>query len=81
MRHTYKIQTEYEHIVADYAGISLQAVRQLNLLDYMILRKDAVINLLSRTESGIEYLNEAWAHEQTAPDREALRKEFGTLEV
>lgn len=33
--------------------------------------------MLSRTEAGTEYLNNAWRMEQTEPDRAALRKKLG----
>lgn len=33
--------------------------------------------MLSRTEAGQEYLDNAWRMEQTEPDRKKLRKKFG----
>lgn len=74
VRHTYPIYTTVPHMVADYAGLSIPAVYALDLIDYLILRRDAYISLLSRTKSGQEYLENAWCREQTEPDREALRK-------
>lgn len=49
----------------------------MDVLDYLQLRRNAVIALLSKSEQGIEYLNDAWMREQTEPDRETLRRDFG----
>ena len=64
-------------MVADFANITLDAVERLDILEYLALRRDAVILALSRTSGGIEYLNRAWAHEQTEPDIATLRADFG----
>lgn len=63
-------------MVAEYAGISIPQVRQLDYVQYLIWRRDAYIYMLSRTESGQEYLDNAWRMEQTEPDRAALRKKL-----
>lgn len=55
----------------------IEAVPDLPLTDYLLLRRDAVISQLSGTESGVEYLNDAWAREQTDPDLDALWSIFG----
>lgn len=52
-------------------------VEELDYLDYLMIRRDAFISRMSETEKGVEYLNNAWRLEQTAPDREKLRKKFG----
>ena len=49
----------------------------MDYLVYLTLRRDAFIAWLSRTETGTEYLDNAWRMEQTEPDRKALRKNFG----
>lgn len=64
-------------MVAEYAGISLPEVRRLNYIQYLIWRRDAFIHMLSRTEAGQEYLDNAWRMEQTKADRPALRKKLG----
>ena len=51
-------------------------VRELDYLQYLIWRRDAFIHKLNQTESGQEYLNNAWRMEQTEPDRAALRKKL-----
>ena len=49
----------------------------MDYLDYLTFRRDAFIERMSKTDKGIEYLNNAWRLEQTAPDRDKLRKKFG----
>lgn len=63
-------------MVAEYAGISLLDVRELNYVQYLIWRRDAYIDMLSKTEAGQEYLDNAWRMEQTEPDRARLRKKL-----
>lgn len=53
----------------------------MDILDYLYLRREAVLDLLSRTEHGVEYLNDAWMREQTEPDREMLRRDFSVRRV
>lgn len=67
--------------MAEYAGLSLLEVRELDYIQYLIWRRDAFIHWLSQTSSGQEYLDEAWRLEQTVPDRAGLRKKLGRKEV
>lgn len=60
--------------MCDYARISLPEVDELGIVDYLLLRRDAYIQFLSRTETGQEYLDKAWRLSQTEPDRTGLRK-------
>lgn len=62
--------------MAEYTGLSFFEVGQLNYLQYLIWRRDAYIHMLSRTEAGQEYLDNAWRMEQTEPDRAALRQKL-----
>lgn len=62
--------------MAEYTGLNFFEVADLNYLQYLIWRRDAFINRLSRTEAGQKYLDNAWRMEQTAPDRAALRKKL-----
>ena len=66
--------------MAEYAGLNLLQVRELNYVQYLIWRRDAYIHMLSRTEAGQEYLDNAWRMEQTQPDRKALRRKLGKEE-
>ena len=63
--------------MAEYTGLNFLEVGRLNYLQYLIWRRDAYIHMLSRTEAGQDYLDNAWRMEQTTPDRAALRKKFG----
>ena len=63
--------------MADYTGLNFREIGQLNYLQYLVWRRDAWIHMLSRTEKGQEYLDEAWRLEQTKADRAALRARFG----
>jgi hypothetical protein len=51
-------------------------VYDLPLIEYLTYRRDAFIALLSKSESGREYLNNAWRCEQTEPERGKLREKF-----
>lgn len=63
--------------MAEYTGLNFFEVGRLNYLQYLIWRRDAFIYMLSRTEYGQEYLDNAWRMEQTKADRPALRKKLG----
>lgn len=56
-------------------------MQELNFLQYLVWRRDAYIHMLTRTEAGQEYLDNAWRMEQTKPDREALRAKLGRKEA
>lgn len=64
-------------MVSDYTGLNFLEVAELNYLQYLIWRRDAYIHMLSRTQAGQEYLDNAWRMEQTKPDRKKLREKFG----
>lgn len=66
--------------MAEYTGLSIPAVRELEYIQYLTWRRDAYIHMLSRTEAGQEYLDNAWRMEQTKPDRARLREQFGRKE-
>ena len=64
-------------MVAEYTGLNLLQVRELDYVQYLIWRRDAFIHKLSQTEAGQQYLDNAWRMEQTQPDRQRLRKKLG----
>lgn len=68
-------------MVAEYAGLSIPQVQQLDYIQYLTWRRDAFIYMLSRTDAGQEYLDNAWRMEQTRPDRAKLRRKIGKKEV
>ena len=63
--------------MSEYTGLHFFEVSQLDYLQYLVWRRDAYIYMLTRTEAGQEYLDNAWRMEQTEPDRSALRKKYG----
>lgn len=63
--------------MSEYTGLNFFEVANLNYLQYLVWRRDAYIHLMSRTEAGREYLDNAWRMEQTKADRAALRRAFG----
>lgn len=75
--HQYNITSWGLQLVAEYTGLNFHEVRALDYVQYLIWRRDAFIHRLNKSESGREYLDNAWRMEQTKPDREALRKKLG----
>ena len=73
----YTAETGNDKFTADYAGISIFEVQELDVFTYWQLLRDAVIYSCQQTEDGRDYLERCWAAEQTEPDRKALRRYFG----
>ena len=71
------ITTTWEHLVAQYTGLNILEVEELDYIAYLTYRRDAFIYTLNQTEKGREYLNNAYRLEQTKPNREKLREKFG----
>lgn len=69
--------TAEDKAVADYAGIAITAVGDLDMTDYYIYRHDAVVHNLQKTQAGREYLENCWILQQDKPDRKRLRERFG----
>lgn len=68
-------------MVAEYTGLNMREVEELDYIDYLLYRRDAFIHRMGQTEKGKEYLEKAYRFEQTKPDRKALRKKHGKKEV
>ena len=66
--------------MSDYSRLSFREIDSLDIVDFLVLRRDAYIDRLERTDKGTEYLKTAWRLQQTDIDREGLRKKFGTKE-
>ena len=64
-------------MVAEYTGLTILQVEDLDYIDYLTYRRDAFIHRLSQTQKGLEYLDNAYRIEQTEPDRKNLRNQFG----
>lgn len=75
--HDFEIESIGDKLVSDYGNMSFFDIQYLDIDDYMLLRRDAFIHLLSQTDEGNEYLENAWRLQQTEPDRKALREHFG----
>lgn len=57
--------------------MSITEVENLDLIEYLVYRRDATIYMLNQTEEGQEYLRNAWRIREVAPEREKLRKKLG----
>ena len=66
--------------MCNYTGFNMLEVNQLDLYDYLMYRRDAVIYEYSQSEKGLEYLENAKRLEIKEPDREQLREQFGKEE-
>lgn len=78
--HQYNAPTWYKHLVSIYTGLTFNEIKKLNYIEFLQYRRDAFINWLNQSEKGQEYLDNAWRMEQTEPDRDALRRDFGRRE-
>lgn len=76
--HRYDTPTWWKHLVAEYTGLNFLQIGELNYIEYLQYRRDAFISMLSKTDKGQEYLDNAWRLEQTEPDRAALHRRFKT---
>lgn len=63
-------------LLADYTLLNFNEIMELDCYTYKVLLKDAFIYKMSQSKEGQEYLENAWILQQSAPDREALRKTF-----
>ena len=72
----YKTNTLEEKLVAEYAGYNFDRIEELEVTEYWLLLRDAVVYNCQQTEEGRDYLEKCWLADQTEPDRNALRKYF-----
>ena len=61
-------------IVADYSGLSFAEIMELNVMDWYLLLREAMIYNLSQSEAGEAYLRDCWLYEQTDADISGLRQ-------
>lgn len=73
----YRCVSSDRKIVSDYTKLDFMQIDELEVFDYYGYLHDAVVWNCSRTEAGRDYLEEAYLHSQTEPDRENLRKITG----
>lgn len=72
----YEVNTIEEKIVSDYTGYNFDRIDELEVFEYWLLLRDAILYKYMQSEEGIKYLENCWRIEQTAPDREALREKM-----
>lgn len=72
----YEVNTIEEKIVSDYTGYNFDRVEEIEVFEYWLLLRDAVIHKYLQTEEGREYLENCWTIEQTKPDRQSLREKM-----
>lgn len=69
--------TAADKLVADYINAPIDKAQELDIMDYQLILREAVIYLNSGSEKGLEYLEDCYYFMQTEPDREGLRKIAG----
>ena len=65
-----------EKTVAEFTGYDFDRLNNLNVFEFWLLLRDAVVYNCQQTEEGRDYLEKCWVAEQTEPDRGSLRKYF-----
>lgn len=70
----YNNETWAYALVALYTGLDFLQIESLNYIRFLSWKRDAYIYQLEQTETGREYLHNAWRMTQTKPDRVALRR-------
>jgi len=73
----YEVNTIEEKIVSEYTGYNFDRIDELEVFEFWLLLRDAIIYRYMQTEEGRKYLDNCWRIEQTKPQREALRKKVG----
>ena len=76
MKIKYKVESLEKKRISEFLNISLLKVEELNFIDYYFFLREAFIYNCTQSEDGREYLRNAYRLEQTAPDREELRRNF-----
>lgn len=61
-------------IVSDYTSLNFNEVYDMDIFSYYGYLHDAVVWNCSKTNAGKDYLESAYNHSQTEPDRDKLNK-------
>ena len=72
----FELFTGGEKLVAEYANMSVPEVFELDIYDFRMLLRDAVIYNKMQTDKGRKWLKDAYRITQTVPDMDKLRKKF-----
>lgn len=70
----YKCNSSDMKIVSDYTRLSFFQIDELEIFDYYSYLHDAVVWNCNKTADGRDYLEKAYTHSASEPDRAALRK-------
>lgn len=73
-KNPYKIDTLSYKTVSDYSGLSFNEIDELGIFYGCLLLRDAIIYNCSKTDSGLNYLNDCYFYEQEDPDRPKLEE-------
>uniref|UniRef100_UPI00260E6188 hypothetical protein n=1 Tax=Clostridium sp. TaxID=1506 RepID=UPI00260E6188 len=65
----FEVNTLEEKIVCKYTGYNFDRLESMDVFEYWLLLRDAVIYNYMQSEQGNEYLDNCWRMEQTSPDR------------
>lgn len=72
----YEVNTIEEKIVSEYTGYNFDRIEDLEVFEYWLLLRDAIVHKYLQTQEGREYLEKCWILEQTKPDRQTLREKM-----
>lgn len=75
----YEVNTLEEKIICEYTGYDFDRLEDLEIFEYWLYLRDAVVYNRMQTPEGNEYLNKCWILQQTEPQRDELRKKFGKV--
>lgn len=70
------MNTIEEKTVCKYTGYDFDRLDSMEVFEYWLLLRDAVIYNYMQTSEGLEYLENCWRMEQTSPDRKKLREKM-----
>nr|DAE10139.1 MAG TPA: hypothetical protein [Siphoviridae sp. ctGuJ10] len=75
-RESYDVETIEYKLVSEYCGCNFNDVFNMGYFYFLYMLKEAFIYRMSQTDSGQEYLENAYRLQMTSPNKEKLRKKF-----
>lgn len=63
-------------MVSEYTGFNFILIEELEVFEFWLYLRDAVVYKYMQTEEGKKYLENCWRMEQTKPDRKAIRNKM-----
>lgn len=76
----YNIETFAEKLVSEYSKLSFFEIEEMNIVDFWLALRNAVIYNRCQSEDGRKYLEKCWCSEQKTADRDGLIRRFGSGE-